>query len=66
MRYSRPVRLILGIIILIAFGWIAARWLSNSVMSNDVGKTPSEPAPSEMAMTVTPEHPEISGMLVFE
>ena len=44
MRYSRPVRLIFGIIILIAFGWYSARWMSNSVMSNDVGKPQSQPA----------------------
>ncbi len=44
MRYSRPVRLVLGIIILIAFGWYMAKWMSNGVMSNDVGKPQMYPA----------------------
>ncbi len=39
MRYSRPVRLIFGILILIAFGWYMAQWFSGAVMSNDVGRT---------------------------
>ena len=46
MRYSRPVRLIFGIIILIAFGWYSAQWMTHSVMSNDVGKPQAEPAPA--------------------
>ena len=44
MRYSRPVRLIFGILILIAFGWYMAQWMTNSVMSNDVGRTEPRPA----------------------
>ena len=44
MRYSRPVRLIFGILILIAFGWYMAQWFSGAVMSNDVGKTEPRPA----------------------
>ena len=47
MRYSRPVRLILGIIILIAFGWYMAKWFSGAVMSNEVGQA----QPSEMTMS---------------
>ena len=52
MRYSRPVRLIFGIIILIAFGWVAAQWMTHSVMSNDVGKAPAQPAPAAAAPAV--------------
>ncbi len=37
MRYSRPVRIIFGIIILVAFGWYMVRWMTNSVMINYVG-----------------------------
>ena len=44
MRYSRPVRLIFGIIILILFGWYQVRWMTHSVMSNDVGTVQSKPA----------------------
>ena len=44
MRYSRPVRLIFGILILIAFGWYMAQWFSGAVMSNDVGRTEPRPA----------------------
>ena len=53
MRYSRPVRLVFGIIILILFGWYQVRWMTNSVMSNDVGTVQNKPAaavnPSEAA-----------------
>ena len=52
MRYSRPVRLIFGILILIAFGWYMAQWFSGAVMSNDVGKpqqAPAAAAPVEQA-----------------
>ena len=52
MRYSRPVRLIFGILILIAFGWYMAQWFSGAVMSNDVGKPQQAPvaaAPVEQA-----------------
>ena len=60
MRYSRPVRLIFGIIILIAFGWVAAQWMTHSVMSNDVGKAPAQPAaaaPAAPAAHAAPVQP---------
>ena len=54
MRYSRPVRLIFGIIILIAFGWYMAQWMTHSVMSNDVGKTQERPATAAQAVQAAP------------
>ena len=63
MRYSRPVRLIFGILILIAFGWYMAQWFSGAVMSNDVGKPQQAPvaaapveqaAPAETTIEVAP------------
>ena len=56
MRYSRPVRVIFGIIILVAFGWYMARWMTNSVMSNDVGivtQSSSQVAVSDPDVAVT-------------
>ena len=38
MRYSRPVRLVLGILILAFFGFYVVRWFSTAVWSNDVGR----------------------------
>ena len=38
MRYSRPVRLILGILILAFFAFYMYRWMTTAVMSNDVGQ----------------------------
>ena len=51
MRYSRPVRIIFGILILAAFFWYEAKWFSGSVMSSEVGRTQSTqtPAPVEQA-----------------
>ncbi len=37
MRYSRPVRIIFGILILVLFAWYEGKWYSNSVMNIDVG-----------------------------
>ena len=54
MRYSRPVRLIFGIVILIAFGWYMAQWMTNSVMSNDVGRTEQSPAAAAPAVQAAP------------
>ena len=54
MRYSRPVRLIFGIVILIAFGWYQAQWMTNSVMSNDVGRTEQSPAAAAPAVQAAP------------
>ena len=62
MRYSRPVRLIFGILILIAFGWYMAKWFSGAVMSNEVGQA----QPSEMTMVETPEELGTHYHLVFE
>ena len=36
MRYSRPVRIVLGILILAALFWYESRWYQNSVMSSEV------------------------------
>ena len=58
MRYSRPVRLIFGILILIAFGWYMAQWMTHSVMSNDVGKTEQSPAAAAPAEPAAPAAPE--------
>ena len=44
MRFSRPVRLIFGVLILVLFGWYMAQWFSGAVMSNDVGRTEPRPA----------------------
>ncbi len=54
MRYSRPVRLIFGIMILIAFGCYMAQWMTHSVMSNDVGKTEQSPAAAAPAEPAAP------------
>ena len=54
MRYSRPVRLIFGILILIAFGWYMAQWFSGAVMSNDVGKTEPRPVAAAPAVQAAP------------
>ena len=65
MRYSRPVRILFGILILAAFGWYMGRWFSVSVKSNDLGRqqtrpavtqeaTPAEAAPVEAAATPEP------------
>ena len=37
MRYSRPVRIILGILIFIAIFWYEGMWYQNAVMSRDIG-----------------------------
>ena len=55
MRYSRPVRLVFGIIILILFGWYQVRWMTNSVMSNEVGNVQKKPATAAAASTPAPE-----------
>ena len=54
MRYSRPVRLIFGILILIAFGWYMAQWFSGAVMSNDVGKPQQTPVAAAPAVQAAP------------
>ena len=36
MRYSRPVRIILGILCLALLFWVTDRWYNNSVMSYDI------------------------------
>ena len=54
MRYSRPVRLIFGILILIAFGWYMAQWFSGAVMSNDVGKPQQAPVAAAPAVQAAP------------
>ena len=38
MRYSRPVRIVLGILIFAALFWYEGMWYQNSVMSGDIGK----------------------------
>ena len=60
MRYSRPVRVVLGIIILILFGWYMARWITNGVMSNDVGKVNNAaPAPAPVSEPVQPTQSDV-------
>ena len=54
MRFSRPVRLIFGVLILVLFGWYMARWMSVGVMSNDVGKPQSAPAAAAPAVEAAP------------
>ena len=54
MRFSRPVRLIFGVLILVLFGWYMARWMSVGVMSNDVGKPQSVPAAAAPAVEAAP------------
>ena len=36
MRYSRPVRIVLGILVFAALFWYESRWYQNSVMSSEV------------------------------
>ena len=54
MRFSRPVRLIFGVLILVLFGWYMARWMSVGVMSNDVGKPQSAPVAAAPAVEAAP------------
>ncbi len=37
MRYSRPARIILGILILVLFAWYEVQWYSGSVLNIEVG-----------------------------
>ena len=65
MRYSRPVRLILGILILAFFAFYMYRWMTTAVMSNDVGQerpqvtaTDMEPAEQQTAPAEAVAAPE--------
>ena len=55
MRYSRPVRIVLGILILAALFWYESRWYQNSVMSRDFGEEEIvEAAPAQSAAAQEP------------
>ena len=53
MRYSRPVRIFFGLIILIVFGWYVGTRFSYGVMSNEVGGE-RRPAAAAQAQEVPP------------
>ena len=59
MRYSRPARIILAIIVLAIFGWYEYSWYTNSFMASDLGdpSLKAESAPVEQV-----EEPMDAGM----
>ena len=58
MRYSRPVRIILGILCFAALFWYLHRWYNNSVMSYSVGTVAASESAGPEAAAEAPEAAE--------
>ena len=60
MRYSRPVRILLGLMILAVFGWYIGTRFAYGVTSNDLDQRPAQPAAtaavSEPVQNAEPEN----------
>ena len=54
MRYSRPVRIFLGLIILAVFGWYTSTRFQYGVLSNEIGQAPKKPAAEATEQAAAP------------